>query len=82
MIVLSTMGAFKIKAWLAASKGGQLKIFDTKPERNDAFKIWVGNMTTSMMMFLLEMEGRGLELPRMTYDDEPKEISVELRFDD
>ena len=70
----------KVKAWLAASKGGQLKIFDTKPERNEAFGIWVGNMTTAMMVFLMEIESRGMELPNMTWNDEPVEVSISFDF--
>lgn len=72
----------KVKAWLAASKGGQLKIFDTKPERNEAFGIWVGNMTTSMMVFLMELESRGIEMPEMTWKDEPREVTIEFKFKD
>lgn len=71
----------KIKAWLAASRGGQLKIFDNMPERNEAFGVWVGNMTTAMQVFLMELEGRGYELPEMTWKDEPREVSIEVVFD-
>ena len=70
----------KVKAWLAASKRGQLKIFDTKPERNEHFGIWVGDMTTAMMTFLMELESRGMELPQMTWKDEPREVTIEINF--
>lgn len=68
-----------MKLWYAVNGRGQGRIFTTKPERNDHWKLWeaesVGCISTTAM--LLESEGL-LVLPNLTWKDEPVELELSI----
>lgn len=68
-----------MKAWYAVSGRGQGQIFTTKPERNSHFNIWTGHIEgcVSSMVCLMAAEG-DVELPAITWKDEPVELEITI----
>ena len=68
-----------MKLWYAVNGRGQGRIFTTKPERNDHWKLWEAESVgcISMTAMLLESEGM-LVLPNLTWKDEPVELELSI----
>ena len=65
--------------WYAVSGKGQGRIFTTKPERNDHWKLWEGESVGCLSMTVMLMEADGLvEFPPMTWKDEPLELKLSV----
>ncbi len=64
--------------WIAASGTGQISIFTEKPERNDHFKRWEGEMIGCINMVVCLFESDGFELPALKWKDEPINIRLSL----
>lgn len=67
------------KVWYAVSGKGQGRIFTTKPERDEHWKLWLAESVgcISMTVMLLESEGV-IELPHLTWKDEPVEFEISI----
>ena len=67
------------KYWYAVSGKGQGRIFTTKPERDEHWKLWLAESVgcISMTIMLLESEGV-IELPNLTWKDEPVELEISI----
>jgi len=69
------------KIWYAVSGKGQGRVFTSKPERDEHFKIWLADSVgcISMTVMLLESEGL-LDFPPMSWKDEPIELELSIDF--
>ena len=67
------------KLWYAVSGRGQGRVFTTKPERDDHFKVWLAESVgcISMTVMLLESEGL-ISFPDMTWQDDPIELELSI----
>ncbi len=63
-----------MRIWYAVNGKGQGRIFTSQPVRNDHWKLWEAESVgcISMTVMLLESNGE-LELPELTWNDEPYE---------
>ena len=69
------------KLWYAVNRSGQGQIFTSCPTRNDAFKIWEGNIEGCILSAISQMEMDGdITLPDITWKDEPVELILEIRW--
>ena len=68
--------------WYAVSKGGQGRVFVTKPERNEHFGIWLGESVGFVSSLFMYMEAEGLELPDLKWKDEPVRLKLSISRDD
>lgn len=64
--------------WYAVNGNGGGKLFTSKPERNDHFKIWVGEMNATYSMTVLMFESEGFQLPELKWSDEPVRLVLTL----
>ena len=70
----------QMKIYYAVSGRGQGRIFTSLPERDEHFKVWLGESVgcISMTAMLLESEGL-LELPDgMSWKDDPIEMELSI----
>jgi hypothetical protein len=67
------------KIWYAVSGKGQGRVFTSKPERDEHWKLWLAESVgcISMTVMLLESEGV-IELPHLTWKDEPVELEISI----
>ena len=67
------------KVWYEVSGKGQGRIYTTKPERDEHWKLWLAESVgcISMTIMLLESEGV-IELPHLTWKDEPVELEISI----
>lgn len=69
----------KKRVFYAVSKSGQGRIFTTLPERDEHWGMWLGEsvgcISTLFMLFLSD----GLQLPTITWEDEPVELELSIK---
>lgn len=71
------------KLWYAVNGSGQGCLFTTYPTRNEHFKIWRGEMISSYIRTVMQMESEGeaFRLPAIRWEDEPVQLSLTLEID-
>lgn len=69
-----------IDLYYAVSKQGQGRIFTSLPIRSNSFKCWIGNSDGAISSVFMLMESEGLEVPNLTWKDEPVKLTLELKF--
>lgn len=72
-------GQIMKQLWYAVSGKGQGRVFTSKPERDDHFKVWLAESVgcISMTVMLLESEGL-ISFPDMTWRDDPIELDLSI----
>lgn len=66
--------------YYAVSGKGQGSVFVTRPERDEHFKIWKGEIVGFLSMLVSWMYADGqLELPSLSWKDEPIELKLDLK---
>lgn len=68
------------KLWYAVNAKGQGRLFTTLPERNESFKIWVGESIGVISSVFMIFESEGLEVPDLKWKDDPVELELSLKF--
>lgn len=68
----------KKEVYIAASKSGQIRVFTSFPERNESFGVWVGDSVGFISSLVMLFEADGLELPHLTWKDEPVELEISI----
>lgn len=68
----------KRKIWYAVSKYGQGRVFTTLPVRNQHWGLWEGESVGCISTLFMIFEADGLELPNMTFKDEPVELELSI----
>ena len=68
----------KKKVWIAASKKGQIRVFTSYPVRDEHFGIFCGESIGCISMLVMLFESDGLELPNLTWKDEPVELEISI----
>lgn len=66
--------------WYAVSGKGQGKVFTTKPERDEHFKVWLGESVGFISMLVMAMEADGFELPMLKWVDDPVKLTITLGY--
>ena len=67
------------KIWYAVNGRGQGRVFTTKPERNEHWKLWEAESIGSISMVVMIFESEGLlTLPELTWNDEPVELELSI----
>lgn len=64
--------------YYAVSGRGHGNVFTEPPARNEHFKIWEGRIEGCYSSVVADMESRGLELPNISWDDDPAEITLSI----
>ena len=69
-----------MRIWYAVNGKGQGRIFTSQPVRNDHWKLWEAESVgcISMAVMLLESNGE-LELPVLSWKDEPVELELTIK---
>jgi len=70
----------EMKLWYAVNGKGQGRVFTTKPERDEHFKIWCAESVGCISMLVMMMEADGMELPDLKWSDEPVELKLSLSY--
>lgn len=70
----------RMKLYYAVSKSGQGRVFTTLPVRNEHFGIFEGEHIGAVSTIFMIMEAEGLQVPSLTWKDDPVELSLELKF--
>jgi hypothetical protein len=70
----------EMKLWYAVNGKGQGRVFTTKPEREEHFKIWCAESVGCISMLVMMMEADGMELPDLEWSDEPVELKLSLSY--
>lgn len=68
------------KIYYAVNGRGQGRIFTSKPERDEHFKIWVAESVGFISMAVMHFESEGFELPELTWKDEPVELKLSISY--
>lgn len=68
----------KRSIWYAVSKSGQGRVFTTLPVRNPHWGIWEGESVGCISTLFMIFEADGLELPNLTFKDEPVELELSI----
>lgn len=72
----------KISLWYCVNKSGQGKVFVTKPVRNEYRRVWVGETNICVIRFVDWLETEcGCSLPDISWDDEPVNIDIDIKYD-
>lgn len=70
----------EMKLWYAVNGKGQGRVFTTKPERDEHFKVWLAESVGCISMLVMMMEADGMELPDLKWSDEPVELKLSLSY--
>ena len=69
----------ELKIYYAVNKSGQSVVFVSRPERNEHFNIWMGDMNAAVTHFIYCLETTfGYELPNISWKDEPVELKISI----
>ena len=69
-----------MKIWYAVSGRGQGNIYTTCPVRNQHFSVWQGRLEGCVASTVCLMAAEhGLQLPVITWEDEPVELEVSIK---
>ena len=69
----------KKRVYYAVSKTGQGRIYTSCPERHEHFGCWIGESIGCISTLFMLFESDGMELPRITWKDEP--VAFELAIE-
>lgn len=72
----------KKTVYLAANKSGQVRVFTTKPERDEHFGIFVGESIGCISTLFMIFEADGMQVPDLKFSDEPRKYSISIDEDD
>jgi hypothetical protein len=64
----------------AVSRKGQGRIFTTMPKREERLGVWVGESVGCISMLVMMMASEGFQMPRLTWDDNPVKLTIELNY--
>lgn len=67
-----------ITLYYAVGVGGQGRIFAELPIRDTDRNVWVGNSDGFFVMVVARMEACGFVLPKISWEDEPVELTLSL----
>ena len=70
----------KKELWYAVNKDGRGNVFTSLPVRNDSFGIWEGAMESCFSGVVAVFVADGLNLPYITYKNEPIRLVLSLDF--
>ena len=70
----------EMKLWYAVNGKGQGRVFTTKPEREEHFKVWLAESVGCISTLVMMMEADGMELPDLKWSDEPVELKLSLSY--
>jgi hypothetical protein len=74
-----------LRCWLVCGSDGQMRAFVKKPVRCNTgfgnFSGWRGERNIFMVVALSHLEQCGMQLPLLTYADEPVEITISMSYD-
>ena len=70
----------KKELWYAVNKDGRGNIFTSLPVRNEHFGIWEGTMMSCFSEMVEVFASEGLNLPNITYINEPLKLTLTLDF--
>lgn len=69
----------QMKIYYAVNGKGQGRIFTSKPERDNHFKIWIAESVGCISMTAMLFESNGeLTLPTLTWKDDPIELELSI----
>jgi len=71
----------KKKLWYAVSGSGQGRIFTAKPERDEHFKIWLGESVGCISTTFMIFESEGMAVPNLKWTDDPVGLTLSIEFD-
>jgi len=80
MIITKNLSFMKMTIWYAVNGKGQGRVFTSKPERDDHFKVWLAESVGCVSMMVMLMESDGFELPELKWSDEPVEMEISIRI--
>ena len=64
--------------YVATSKKGQMRVFTTKPVRDEHFGVWVAESIGCISTLFMLFEADGMEVPVQTWHDEPIEFEITI----
>ena len=70
----------EMKLWYAVNGKGQGRVFTSKPERDEHFKVWLAESVGCISTLVMMMEADGMELPDLEWSDEPVELKLSLSY--
>lgn len=68
----------RMTLYYAVSASGQGRIFAELPIRDTDRNVWVGNSDGFFVMVVARMEALGFVLPKISWEDEPVELTLSL----
>lgn len=68
--------------YLAANKSGQVRVFTTKPERDEKWGLWLGESVGCISTLFMLFEADGMQVPDLKFSDEPIKYSISIDEDD
>lgn len=69
------------KLYYAVSGSGQGRVFTTLPERDEHFKVWLGESIGAISTIFLLSESEGMKVPDITWKDDPVELELSIKFE-
>lgn len=66
--------------WVACSGTGQYQVFKAKPIRDYETSQWQGVRDGKAPVALYDLEGLGIPMPDITWDDEPMKIEIIVNY--
>lgn len=64
--------------WCCANASGQHLVFLEKPKRDERFCTWLGTLLPSFQIIVGYFIANGLDIPDLTWLDEPVEIELRI----
>jgi hypothetical protein len=71
-----------LKCYYAVNSGGQGYVYQFPPRRDVGRGAWCGQGSAWLASLLCRMESIGFEMPRVTWDDEPVELTLSLTYEE
>lgn len=71
----------ELEIFYAVNKSGQGRIFAEMPERDTDRQTWKGQCEGFLVMTVARMEAVGFVLPRITWEDEPVKLKLQLVYE-
>ena len=66
--------------WVACSGTGQYQVFKAKPIRNYETERWQGERDNYAQVALYYLEGLGIPMPELKWDDEPMKVEISANY--
>lgn len=77
---VSRRKSHRIKIYYVVSRSGQGSIIIGTPMRDTKNGLWWGQRDSSVTLVVARMEALGFVLPKITWDDEPVELTLSLDY--